>query len=216
MKTILVLAQNPELPRTIRTILESEPHRLIHRPDIEEAEPLLKHGALDVCLLDADQPQVQALWVIERLQEFSPTLPVFVLTATRTPEWEEQLYTRGVAQVLSKPIRPRLLSTLINRLGSRNTSTPASSPASPPTPLPTAYDMVDGNITVTASRASGSVFPLGKTTVTGAVRPTDMGFPALQVAATGSYNSVVASEFPPLKPPMIKTLPLGSAAATCA
>jgi hypothetical protein len=32
--------------------------------------------------------------------------------------------------------------------------------------LPAAYDMVDGNITVTASRPSGSVFPLGKTTVT--------------------------------------------------
>ncbi len=32
--------------------------------------------------------------------------------------------------------------------------------------LPVAYDMVDGNITVTASRASGSLFPLGKTTVT--------------------------------------------------
>jgi len=33
-------------------------------------------------------------------------------------------------------------------------------------PLPAAYDMVDGNITVAASKPSGSVFPLGKTTVT--------------------------------------------------
>jgi hypothetical protein len=33
-------------------------------------------------------------------------------------------------------------------------------------PLPVAYDMVDGAITVTASKASGSVFPLGKTVVT--------------------------------------------------
>lgn len=32
--------------------------------------------------------------------------------------------------------------------------------------LPVAYDMVDGNIAVTASRPSGSLFPLGKTTVT--------------------------------------------------
>jgi hypothetical protein len=32
--------------------------------------------------------------------------------------------------------------------------------------MPIAYDMVDGNVTVTASHGSGSVFPLGKTVVT--------------------------------------------------
>ncbi len=36
--------------------------------------------------------------------------------------------------------------------------------------LPIAYDMVDGNINVTASLASGSVFPLGKTVVTFAAK----------------------------------------------
>lgn len=33
-------------------------------------------------------------------------------------------------------------------------------------PLPFAYDMVDGKVQVTASKAPGSVFPIGKTTVT--------------------------------------------------
>ena len=119
MKTILVLAQNPELPGTVRTALESQPHRIIHRPDIEEAEPLLKQGALDACLVDADQPQVQALWIIERLRELCPSLPLFVFSMVRSPEWEEQMYLRGVSHVLPKPLRPRLLRALLERLPSR-------------------------------------------------------------------------------------------------
>ena len=116
MKTILVLAQNPELPNAIRSALESHPYRIIHRPDIEEAEPLLKHGALDVCLLDADQPQVQAMWTIEKLRELGPELPVFVFTTARSPEWEETAYLRGVSQILTKPVRGRLLHSFLERL----------------------------------------------------------------------------------------------------
>ena len=116
MKTILVLAQNPELPNAIRSALESHPYRIIHRPDIDEAEPLLKHGALDVCLLDADQPQVQAMWTIEKLRELGPELPIFVFTAARSPEWEETAYLRGVSQILTKPVRGRLLHSFLNRL----------------------------------------------------------------------------------------------------
>lgn len=124
MKTILVLAQNPELPGTIRTALELQSHRIIHRPDVEEAEPLLKQGSLDACLVDADQPQVQALWIVERCRELCPSLPVLVFSVVRSPEWEEQMYLRGVAQVLSKPVRPRLLQSLIERLPGRSMPLP--------------------------------------------------------------------------------------------
>lgn len=124
MKTILVLAQNPELPGTIRTALELQSHRIIHRPDVEEAEPLLKQGSLDACLVDADQPQVQALWMVERLRELCRSLPILVFSVVRSPEWEEQMYLRGVAQVLSKPVRPRLLQSLIERLPGRQSPQP--------------------------------------------------------------------------------------------
>lgn len=124
MKTILVLAQNPELPGTIRTALELQSHRIIHRPDVEEAEPLLKQGALDACLVDADQPQVQALWMVERLRELCRSLPILVFSVVRSPEWEEQMYLRGVDQVLSKPVRPRLLQSLIERLPGRQLPQP--------------------------------------------------------------------------------------------
>ncbi|HAM72663.1 MAG TPA: hypothetical protein DCM86_13560 [Verrucomicrobiales bacterium] len=130
MKTILVLAQNPELPNAIRSALESHPYRIIHRPDLEEAEPLLRHGALDACLVDADQPQVQAMWIIEKLREFAPGVPILVFSTVRSPEWEEVAYLRGVAHVLGKPIRGRLLHTFLERL-----PTPSPKPVSAPRPV---------------------------------------------------------------------------------
>lgn len=134
MKTILVLAQNPELPNAVRSALESNPYRIIHRPDIEEAEPLLKHGALDACLLDADQPQVQAMWIIEKVRELAPELPVLVFSTVRSPDWEEAAYLRGVTQVMTKPIRGRLLHAFLNRLTDRERLEPPARrfPTAPP------------------------------------------------------------------------------------
>lgn len=141
MKTILVLAQNPELPNAIRSALESHPYRIIHRPDLDEAEPLIRHGALDACLLDADQPQVQAMWIIEKLRELSPELPVLVFSTVRSPDWEEIAYLRGVSQVLLKPVRGRLLHSFLDRLATRPPKTvplkiprPSSTPSGSGTP----------------------------------------------------------------------------------
>ena len=45
MKTILVLAQHPELAETLRSGLNSEQYRIVHRVNVDEAEPLLVAGA---------------------------------------------------------------------------------------------------------------------------------------------------------------------------
>lgn len=136
MKTILVLAQNPELPDATRSALESHSYRIIHRPDLDEAEPLLKHGALDACLLDADQPQVQAMWIIEKLRELAPEVPVYVFTNARSPEWEEVAYLRGVTQILNKPVRGRLLHAFLNRIPVRAFNSPSAARATAPANRP--------------------------------------------------------------------------------
>ena len=64
MKTILVLAQHPELGESIRAALNPEHYRIVHRLSVEEADPLLNHSLLDVCVIDADLTNVQALWMI--------------------------------------------------------------------------------------------------------------------------------------------------------
>src|ERR1039458_4383663 len=118
MKTILVLSAHPDFAETIRASLNSEQYRLVHRLGVEEAEPLLTHGLAAACILDIDLLGVEGIWVIERLRRRNSRLPIIAYTADSQSEWEEEAFLHGVTHVLTKPIRGRLLNSLLERLWS--------------------------------------------------------------------------------------------------
>lgn len=116
MRTLLVLAQHPELADAIRAGVDSEHFRVVHRGDVEEAEPILSVGLVDVCILDVELGSVQGIWPIEKLRRRLPRCPLIIYTGAARWEWEEEAYLHGVAHVLAKPVRPRLLNALLERL----------------------------------------------------------------------------------------------------
>jgi signal transduction histidine kinase/CheY-like chemotaxis protein len=128
MKTILVLAPTPVLPEAIRPLLSPEEFRLLHRTDLSDIEPLAKGAFLDACIVDAEEGDVRALWMIEKLRQLAPNTPVIVYKGA-TWEWEEEAYLKGVSAVLSKPVRGRLLTSMLQRFGK---------PALPQAPAPRA------------------------------------------------------------------------------
>jgi len=116
MKTLLVLAQHPELAEAVRVATDPQLFRVIHRTELDEAEPMLANGLADACLLDADLTNVQGIWLIEKLRRRAPKVPLLVFTSDKQWEWEEEAYLKGVTQVLTKPIRARMLNTILERL----------------------------------------------------------------------------------------------------
>jgi signal transduction histidine kinase/DNA-binding NarL/FixJ family response regulator len=116
MKTLLVLSEHPGLAETLRVGIDSELYRVIHRSFLEEAEPLLAHGLTDACILDLELGNVQSIWSIEKLRRRAPKLPLIIYTSGKHGEWEEEAYLQGATHVLSKPVRVRLLSSLLERL----------------------------------------------------------------------------------------------------
>ena len=130
MKTILVLSPHPDFAETIRAGLNPEQYRVVHRLSVEEAEPLLVHGLADACILDVDLMGVEGVWVIERLRRRDAKTPIIAYTANTQSEWEEEAFLRGVTHVLTKPVRGRLLNSLLDRLW----NAPATRAA--PAPLP--------------------------------------------------------------------------------
>ena len=116
MKTLLVLAPHPDLADAVRAALNPEKYRLIHRIGLEEAEPLLTRGMVDACILDVELANVQGVWVLEKLRRRLPHCPIIAYTATKDWQWEEEAYLQGVSHVLTKPIRPRMLDALVERL----------------------------------------------------------------------------------------------------
>src|SRR5258706_4971506 len=124
MKTLLVLAQHPELAETVRAAINPEQYRILRRANLEEAEPLLAHGLGDACILDIESSNVQGMWFLERLRRRAPKCPVIIYTGTKDWEWEEEAYLQGASHVLTKPVRGRMLTALLDRLWPGHSSVP--------------------------------------------------------------------------------------------
>ncbi|HEV2318532.1 MAG TPA: ATP-binding protein [Verrucomicrobiae bacterium] len=116
MKTILVLSPHPDFVETIRAALNSDEYRVVHRMDVNEAEPLLVHGIANICILDTDLMGTQGLWVIERLRRRDAKCPIIAYTASSASDWEEEAFLQGVTHILTTPVRAKLLNSLLERL----------------------------------------------------------------------------------------------------
>lgn len=137
MKTLLVLAQHPELAEAIRSAVNPEQYRIMHRANAEEAEPLL--GLADACILDVELTSVQGIWFLEKLRRRGPKCPIIIYTGASQWEWEEEAYLQGATHVLKKPVRARMFNTLLERLWQSPASTQATFvQAAPPPPAPPA------------------------------------------------------------------------------
>lgn len=138
MRTLLVLAKQPELAAALGAIVDPERYRVVPREDLVEAEPLLRQGLIDVLVLDAELTSIQPIRIVEQVLRLAPGCPVFICAGARQWEWEEEAYLLGVKQILAKPVRPRLFATLLERLW---TSTPSRPPESvaPPAAAPAEF-----------------------------------------------------------------------------
>jgi len=116
MRTVLVLAPTPELGETLRAGLSPDQYKLIQRSSLEEAEPLVVHSLVDAVVLELGPVISQGLWPLEKLRRQAPKCPVVVYGEPSQTDWEEEAYLKGAAHVLHKPVRVRMLATVLERL----------------------------------------------------------------------------------------------------
>ena len=132
MKTILVLSPHPDFAAVVGACLNPEQYRVVHRHSADEGEPLLVHGLAAACILDADLMGVESVWVIERIRRRDTKTPIIAYTEQIQSEWEEEAFLRGVTHVLTKPVRQRLLNSVLDRLWSQAVRpTPVVPPGNP-------------------------------------------------------------------------------------
>jgi nitrogen-specific signal transduction histidine kinase/ActR/RegA family two-component response regulator len=134
MKTILVLSPHPDFVEAVRAALSAEEYRVVHRMDVNEAEPLLVHGIASVCILDMDLMGMQGVWVIERLRRRDAKCPIIAYTASSASDWEEEAFLQGVTHVLTTPVKAKLLNSLLERLWPAPTPRHAPLSFTPPPP----------------------------------------------------------------------------------
>lgn len=116
MKTILVVSSHPGFADDIRSSLSADQYRIIHRVNVEEAEPLLVHGLAHACILDANLVGVESIWNIDKLRRRDAQTPIIAFTEPTQSDWQEEAFLHGVTQVLIKPVRQRLLNSVLERI----------------------------------------------------------------------------------------------------
>src|SRR6185295_3597074 len=124
MKTLLVLAKQSGLASAIRVAVDPDQYRVISHEEVWQAEPLLIGNAFDACILDADLTDVQPIRIVMQVRRLTPHCPLIIYAATKQWEWEEEAYLLGVAHVLMKPVRARLLNALLERLWEKHPVAP--------------------------------------------------------------------------------------------
>jgi nitrogen-specific signal transduction histidine kinase/CheY-like chemotaxis protein len=131
MKTILVLSAHPDFAEAIRASLSAEQYRVVHRQTVDEGEPLLVHGLIAACVLDADLMGVECVWVVERLRRRDARTPIIAYSELPQSDWEEEAFLRGVTHILTKPVRPRLFNAILERLWAAPVPSPSQASVAP-------------------------------------------------------------------------------------
>lgn len=128
MRTILVIASQLHFAAALASVLESADFQIIAKESVSLAEVLLSRGAIDAVILDVEQLGARALRAIEEIKASAPGCPILLFAGDIQWQWEEDAYLLGVAHVLNKPIRGRMLHTLLVRLFPE----PETKPSLPP------------------------------------------------------------------------------------
>ncbi len=115
MKTILVLANRPALADAVRSVLDPAKYRVLHHLETWAAEPLFSPVSVDACIVDTELTDVRPIRLIEQIRRILPHQPLIVYSQTSQWEWEEDAYLLGVSHILAKPVRARLLKSLLER-----------------------------------------------------------------------------------------------------
>lgn len=116
MRTILVIGATPTLAGAIRAALDAERYRVVEHADFREDELRLSAGSIDACIIDVDLTSVEPIRAIEQLRRVLPHCPTLLYASDSHWTWEEDAYLLGVKQILSKPVRARLLNSLLERI----------------------------------------------------------------------------------------------------
>lgn len=116
MRTVLVISRQTSFGAALGSALDPGKFQLLVKEAIGDAEFLLVRGAIDVTILDFEHSDARSVRAIEELKSYAPNCPILVYVGSKQWEWEEDAYLLGVEHVLTKPVRGRLLNTLLHRL----------------------------------------------------------------------------------------------------
>ena len=116
---VLVLDDDKSTCRWLNAVLAAEGHKCQVARSVEEAEPLLHEGRIDLALVDIYLGKANGLEFLEKLKTLQPDCNCVVMTAHASVETVARSVAGGALEYLSKPLLIEELLTLLGKLKSR-------------------------------------------------------------------------------------------------
>jgi DNA-binding NtrC family response regulator len=113
---ILVVDDDKSICRWLNAVLTEEGYECLAARSVEEAEPLLRKGRVDLALLDIYLGQANGLEFIEKLKKLQPKCKCVVMTAHASVETVAGSVAAGALEYLSKPLLIDELLALLQKL----------------------------------------------------------------------------------------------------
>jgi DNA-binding NtrC family response regulator len=113
---VLVVDDDKSICRWLNAVLTAEGYECLAARSVEEAEPLLRQGPLDLALLDIYIGQANGLEFLEKLKSFQPGCKCVVMTAHASVETVARSVAGGALEYLSKPLLIDELLALLRKL----------------------------------------------------------------------------------------------------
>jgi DNA-binding NtrC family response regulator len=113
---VLVVDDDKSICRWLNAVLTAEGYECLAARSIEEAEPLLREGPIDLALLDIYIGQANGLEFLEKLKTLQPECKCVVMTAHASVETVARSVAGGALEYLSKPLLIDELLALLRKL----------------------------------------------------------------------------------------------------
>ena len=116
-KARILVIDDEESPReSMRFILKDRYDVTLTESGANGLEALGKNGPFDVVLLDMKMPQMDGLEVLSKILQFSPTMPVVMVTAITEAKPAVQAMKMGAADYLNKPFDVDEIRLVVDRI----------------------------------------------------------------------------------------------------
>src|ERR1700722_11276248 len=124
---VLVVDDEPDLCELLSITLQRMDLNPRTASNVSEAQRMLKTGQFDLCLTDMKLPDGDGLELVEWIQQYSPNVPVAVITAHGNMETAVRALKLGAFDYVSKPLDlaglRKLVSTAIRMSGQEDGDT---------------------------------------------------------------------------------------------
>lgn len=116
---ILIVEDNKPVSLLLSRVVQEAGYGYVIAADGETALRLFNQRDIHMAIIDVELPGVDGFQVTRDIRNRSASLPLVVISANTGEAWQQQAFDAGADEFLSKPLRPSILTELLQRLAPR-------------------------------------------------------------------------------------------------